>query len=399
MGHWKTFALLAAMGLTASAQAQSTLDTSRAYSAELLADSAGRTSTLAQPAAPLVQIGGQIQFRYLINFRDEVPVVPGGAEENDISTGFQTRRTKLEAKGEVSDGWSYFVQINADEDGGSVGLQEAWVKYQINEQSTLQWGQLKLPLLREELVSSKRQLAAERSVTNEVFTQDRSQGVQYGWDGESMRFRVAFSDGLDTENTDFNSAGEADFAFTGRFEYKGSGDWKQFDDFTSWQGSPFAWMVGGAAHYQTGGSTDNTFEVDVIEFTVDGSLEGSGWNAFAAFIFRSIDPPAGSSTDDFGFIVQGGIFLNPQWEAFARWDSIFADDEALPPGSDDNFNTITAGVNYYVIPESHALKFTGDVAYLIDAPGAITPTGTGTGVLSTTEDGQFVIRLQFQLLF
>jgi hypothetical protein len=388
------------MGLTASAQAQSTLDTSRAYSAELLADSAGRTSTLAQPAAPLVQIGGQIQFRYLINFRDEVPVVPGGAEENDVSTGFQTRRTKLEAKGEVSDGWSYFVQINADEDGGSVGLQEAWVKYQINEQSTLQWGQLKLPLLREELVSSKRQLAAERSVTNEVFTQDRSQGVQYGWDGESMRFRVAFSDGLDTENTDFNSAGEADFAFTGRFEYKGSGDWKQFDDFTSWQGSPFAWMVGGAAHYQNGGSTNNSFDHDLVQVTVDGSLEGNGWNAFAAFIYRMADITGSIDADDYGFLVQGGVFLNPQWELFGRLDWINADGVFAPAGED--FTSITAGVNYYVIPESHAAKFTGDFVYFVDNPSEtaiVFSPDTGVGLLDTAEDGQFVIRLQFQLLF
>jgi phosphate-selective porin len=237
------------MGLTASAQAQSTLDDSRAYAAELLAQSEGRTSTLAQPAAaPAVELGGQIQFRYLINIRDSVTsTTPPAAAGEDISTGFQTRRTKLEAKGEIADGWSYFVQVSADPDGGSIELQEAWVKYVVNENSTVQWGQFKLPLLREELVSSKRQLAVERSVMNETFTQDRSQGIQYGWDGENMRFRVALSDGLDTENTDFDTAGggryglgEADFAFTGRFEYMGAGDWKQFDDFTSWQGSPFA---------------------------------------------------------------------------------------------------------------------------------------------------------------
>jgi hypothetical protein len=386
------------MGLTASAQAQS-MDESRSYAAELLADSSARTSTLAQPAAPVVQLGGQIQFRYVINMRDNVapdPTTP--QEEDDLAVGFQTRRTKLEAKGEVADGWSYFVQVNADSDGGTVGLQEAWVRYQINENSNILWGQFKLPLLREELVSSKRQLAAERSVLNELFTQDRSQGIQYGWDSDNMRFRVAFSDGIDTENTDFNSTSEADYAFTGRFEYMGSGDWKQFDQFTSWQGSPFGWMIGGAAHWQSGGGTDQTFDLEAMEFTFDGSFVGSGWNAFGAFIYRSIDPAGGTSTDDFGFVAQGGIFFSPQWEVFGRWDSIWPDDSIV--GSDDEFNTITAGVNYYVIPESHAAKFTGDVSYYIDNPGtSIAPTGTGTGLLPTTEDGQFVIRLQFQLLF
>ncbi len=403
MGHSKTFALFAAMGLAAVAQAQSTQDESRAYAAEMLADASGRTSTLAQPAAPLVQIGGQIQFRYIVNLRDNVPPgPPGGPVGEDLSTGFQTRRTKLEAKGEVADGWTYFVQINADFDGGSVELQEAWVKYQINENSTLQWGQIKLPLLREELVSSKRQLAVERSVTNEFFTQDRSQGIQYGWDSDNIRVRGAFSDGLDTENTDFGSTSEADYAFTGRFEYKGAGDWKQFDQFTSWQGQAFAWMVGGAAHWQSGGSTDNTFDVEALEFTADGSLQGSGWNAFAALIYRSVDVSGGASTDDFGFVAQGGVFFSPQWEVFGRLDILLLDD-AVATAADDEFTTITAGVNYYVIPESHAAKFTGDLMYLVDNPsnagGSLVPTGGGLGLLPSTEDGQFVIRLQFQLLF
>ncbi len=411
MGHSKSLALLAgaAMGLTASAQAQSTLDDSRAYAAELLAQSEGRTSTLAQPAAaPAVELGGQIQFRYLINFRDNVPsTVPPAAQGQDLSTGFQTRRTKLEAKGEIADGWSYFVQVNADPDGGSVELQEAWVKYVINENSTVQWGQFKLPLLREELVSSKRQLAAERSVVNETFTQDRSQGIQYGWDGENMRFRVALSDGLDTENTDFDTAGggryglgEADVAITGRFEYMGAGDWKQFDDFTSWQGSPFAWMVGGAAHYQNAGETNNSIDHDLFQFTVDGSIEGNGWNVFGAFIFRTVDITSGVDADDFGFLVQGGVFLNPQWEVFGRWD--YVDPDSVFSPADDAFNTFTAGVNYYVIPESHAAKFTGDLVYFVDNPSTsaiIFSPDTGVGLLDTAEDGQFVIRLQFQLLF
>jgi hypothetical protein len=409
MGHSKTFALLAAMGLAAGAQAQTSQDEIRAYAAELLAQSEGRTSTLAQPTTPLVEIGGQIQFRYYVNLRDNVaPTVPPAAAGEDPSTGFQTRRTKLEAKGEVADGWSYFVQVNADFDGGSLELQEAWVKYQINENSNLQWGQFKLPLLREELVSSKRQLAADRSVLNEAFTQDRSQGIQYGWDGDSVRFRLAFSDGLDTENTDFNSPGgltsfqdlgEADFALTGRVEYKGSGDWKQFDDFTSWQGSAFAWMIGGAGHYQNGGETNASFDHDLLQVTLDGSLEGSGWNAFGAFVYRASDVNGVVDADDFGFMAQGGVFVAPQWELFGRLDWITPDSAFAPV--DEDFTTFTAGVNYYVIPESHAAKFTADVQYFINntAETAIVSENTGIGLLDSAEDGEFVIRLQFQLLF
>lgn len=394
MGYSKTIALLAgaAMGLTTSAQAQS-LDQVRAYNAQAAANAEGYTSTLASSAVSGPTISGQIQFRYYLNWRDDNTL------SDDLTNGFQTRRTKLEASGEVADGWSYFVQLAADFDGGGIGLQEAWVKYKVSDTSDLTWGQFKLPLLREELVSSKRQLAMERSVTNETFTQDRSQGIQYGWNSDNVKVRVAFSDGLNTENTDFTSGTEADWAFTGRVDYLGAGQWSQFDDFTSWRGSNFAWMIGGAAHYQSGGSTVGTLDADLFQITVDGSVEGDGWNAFAAFIYRMLDVSGGVDADDFGFVVQGGYFVDPQWEIFGRYDMVSPDDYG---GGDDQFNTVTFGVNHYVIPDSHAAKFTADVAYFIDAvsdSSAVISADSGQGLLSSSEDGQWVLRFQFQLLF
>lgn len=395
MGYSKTIALLAgaAMGLTTSAQAQ-TQDQARAYNAEALADAGGRTSTLASTNVTGPEISGQIQFRYILNFRDDTALA------NEMTNGFQTRRTKLEAKGEIADGWSYFVQIAANRDGGGVGLEEGWVKYAISETSNLTWGQFKAPGLREELVSSKRQLAAERSVMNEVFTQDRSQGVQYDWNSENTRFTVAFTDGLDSENTDILSGSEADWAFSGRFEYMGAGDWKQFADFTSFRGSAFAWMIGGAAHYQSGGDTNGTTDLDLFQFTVDGSVEGDGWNAFAAFVYRMLDVAGGLDTDDLAFLVQGGYFLDPQWEIFGRADFIMPDTYGV--GIDEDFTTVTVGVNHYVIPDSHAAKFTADVVYFVDAQSessALVSPDTGTGLLASGEDGQFALRFQFQLLF
>jgi hypothetical protein len=385
------------MGLTAAAQAQT--DASRAYSAELLSEAQSHTSTLAQPAASAVNVGGQIQFRYLLNFRDDAALV------EDMTNGFQTRRTKIWVYGDVNEEFSYKVQGNFDRDGGSFELEDAYVDYKVNDQSSLRWGQFKLPFLREELVSSAKQLAAERSIMNEVFNQDRSQGLQWTYAGENFRVFAAFSDGLRTANTDFDSDSEADYAATARFEYMWSGDWKQFDDFTSWKGSPFAGMVGGAFTWQSGGNTHaapntTTPDVDLWGFTADVSLEGDSWNAYGAFVYVSSDPPTGSSQDDFGFVLQGGYAFTDNWEVFGRFDSIFPDDSA-GAGTDEEFNTATVGVNYYVIPQSHAAKFTADVCYFLNNPTetAIAPTATGSALLPSSEDGQFALRLQFQLLF
>src|SRR5690606_6952326 len=127
-----------------------------------------------------------------------------------------------------------------DRDGGAAVLEEAWAQYNFGNGWKARWGQFKLPLLREELVSSSRQLAVERSFVNEFFTQDRSQGIELSYEQEDWRFAFAFSDGLDTENTDINSDAENDYAFTGRFEYKMAGTWSRFADFTSREGDDFA---------------------------------------------------------------------------------------------------------------------------------------------------------------
>ena len=68
----------------------------------------------------------------------------------------------------------------------------------------------------------------------------------------------AFSDGLNTKSTDYTSTLEADYAFTGRVEYKWDGDWKQYDEFTAFRDAKYFGAIGGALHYQWGGHTVGT---------------------------------------------------------------------------------------------------------------------------------------------
>jgi hypothetical protein len=329
---------------------------------------------------------------------DNDPSTPDVAiPDEDTTTGFQARRTKIWAKGNVAENWGFKVQGNFNRDGGDFELEDAYITNDINDSWSWQFGQFRLPLLREDSVSSANQLAVERSLTNEVFRQNRSQGVQFNYTGDAFRFMGAFSDGLRTQNTDFNSMAEADYALTGRFEWKWAGDWAQFEDFTSWQGDDNAGMLGAAIHYQGGGETGGpTADIDVLRATADISFEGNGWNAFGAFIYDDTEPDGFDSTTNYGWLVQGGVFLNEQWELFGRYDMTMPDDDL----DLDDFSTITAGVNYYITPQSHAVKFTGDVQYFLDeVDGGLTVITTGAGNLPDDSDGQFVIRLQFQLVF
>jgi hypothetical protein len=413
-----------AFGQTAPAVSN---DEVRAIVAEIMADTQGRTSLLqggataghdgrffiASPDGSFrLNVGGQIQFRYLINIDDEDDTV----NEDEFDVGFQTRRTKLDFTGNViNKDWTFRILSNFDRDGGAAFLEEAWVGYNFGNGWKARWGQFKLPLLREELVSSSRQLAVERSVVNEAFTQDRSQGIELAYEQEDWNLKLAFSDGLDSENTDFTDQtlrtnagfrvmGEADYAFTGRFEYKFAGTWSRFADFTSRQGDDFAAMVGVAAHWQQGPNTNNAndFDRQTFQFTGDVSLEGDGWNAFGAIIGRweSFNVLGGDDFEpfDWGFVVQGGYRFAPETEVFARFDALFLDDDERML-DEDFYPFITFGVNQYYA--GHAAKATVDLLWALEATDELGAgfSSTGLGLSGSSEDNEIVIRLQFQFGF
>ena len=237
----------AALSVGTFAQAQ-TLDQSRSYGKELLSDAATRTSSLAPAAQDFTPaVHGYEQFRFNWNSRDDNGL---DANDNDQTVGFQNARTRLNVSGNIaSENWGYFVGFGWGPDGDTV-FEDAYGWYKMGNGWSLKWGQFKLPLFREELVGDTNQLFIDRSVVNSTFSQGRSQGVQFAYEGDQFRFAGAFSDGLQTANTDYTSGSEADFGLTARGEYKWAGDWKQAKDFTSFQNSEYFGMVGAALHYQ-----------------------------------------------------------------------------------------------------------------------------------------------------
>ncbi len=438
MSRSKSLVLLAgaAVGLGgASALAQTAnLDAARARNAELTADAAERQSLLAADTSAgeggftisdasgdyTLNIQGQLQVRYQINVRG----TPPAAGDEDVTLGFENRRSKIWFSGNIgSPDWGYHIETMYMYGGsGGIGLGDAYITHNIDDNWSVQAGQFKLPFMRESTVDSRYQLAHERSTTDFVFNLGRSEGIQLNFTQEDFRFMVAYSNGgktpdgvpaASTANTPFASASHSDFAFTGRGEYKIQGDWDVFDDFTSFQGSENAYMVGGAIHYQNGNSTSTgtapTADVSLLSFTVDGSVEGNGWNAYAALIWASEEnnTGAGLDTDEFGFVLQGGYFVTADDELFGRYDITMADDAREPAGTTtaDPFQALTFGWNHYFIPESHAAKLTAGVQlFLSESAGessALLPGGAnvGGGLLADTDSGQFDLFGQMQLLF
>jgi hypothetical protein len=387
----------AAMSLSAAASAQSTVDQSRAYSAELAADANGRVSSLAQKSTDFtVAVHGYEQFRYNWNHRDDSGL---DGNDNKDTIGFQNARTRINLSGNIgSENWGYFVQFGFGDPESGAFLEDAYGTYKMEGGWSLKFGQFKLPGTREELVGDTYQLLIDRSVSNTFFTLGRAQGVMVSYEADTFRFFGAVSDGAQTQNTDFTSGQEADYALTARGEFKCAGNWKQFNDFTSFQNSDFAGMVGGAVHWQDGGSTVNTLDVRNWDLIGDVSLEGNGWNAMFSLIYADSKPASGSDFGDWSFVIQGGIFLAPQWELVGRWDYMKPDGDRP---DHHNFSTIGIGVNHYIIPESHAAKLSFDFSWFLqkqsDCDTAI--PNTLTGLLSSSSDPQWNLRGQIQLMF
>jgi hypothetical protein len=402
---------------TAVADSAITADEARAIVAEMLADAETRSSLQSSGGTAghdgkffmsssggsfRLNVGGQVQFRYMLNLGDDL----GGTVDNDDERGFQTRRTKLNFAGTLYDNIDFRVQGAFSRSSGNFVLEDAWTRFNINDNSSVSIGQFKAPFLKEELVSSSRQLAADRSIANEIFNQDRSQGIGYNYQSDDWNLALAFSDGANTDNTDYNTSnatgawggGEADWSFTGRFEYKGAGNWSQFRDFTSEAGSETAWMFGVAGHWEQGeigGAGPNDY--NNFGYTVDASIEGDGWSAFGAFIGRSLDIDGGTDADDFGHVLQAAFRIpESKWELFGRWDGVYADSSYA---NNDDFHTLTFGANYYM--HGHAAKFTVDLQWFLDevANNDIVSASSGVGLLGDSDDGEIGIRAQFQLLF
>lgn len=399
-----------ALGLASAAAAQSNDDV-RAVVAEMIADAEARSSLLAAGDSGhdgqffiagdgfRLNIGGGLQFRYLMNFRDD-DIAPA----DDFSNGFQTTDTRLNFSGTIANNWSFFIEGKFDKDGGGFTLLDAYAAYTFANGVGLGWGQVKAPILREDMTSDFKQLAVDRAPSTDLIRHDRVKAVWLSYAQETWRTWVTFNSGADTETTDFNAMSNADYAFSGRVEFLFSGDWKQFADFTSPKGSDFGAMLGLAAHYQGPHNTPAFGDVDtsVALYTADLGLEGDGWNFFGAFIGRHIDADsfAGDAEfDDFSFVVQGGVMLTDSWELFARYDALILDDDRAI--DEDFFSFATIGVNKYFA--GHAAKFTLDGVYSFEKTTDLANMGllpnTDQGLLGNTEEGEFVLRAQFQLLF
>jgi hypothetical protein len=328
----------------------------------------------------------QFQFRYIANLDDKTSA--GGSSSQD---GFEVRRAKFGFGGNIfSKDLTYNLVFSANRNSGAVSLEEGWARYKIADQWSVRGGLFKDPLSHEQQLSSKKLLAVDRSLLNEILIggDDFVEGVGllYGDENNPLHAEFTFTDGSQSHSTDFRNTG-SNFGLAARAEYIFTGDWGSYDDFTALNNKRDLVVLGGGADITQNGS-DN-----VLLHTVDAQYElTNGWCFYAAYVGRYTDSDGGGRYDG-GVLAQASYLLNKNWEIFGRYDFIRLDHASIPGGTNNNVHEITAGANYYL--EGHNAKFTLDAVYL---PNGAPSDQTGIGILAT--DGfEIVLRGQFQLLF
>ena len=350
----------------------------------------------------------QIQFmpRFVINNRSDAKQE---GSDSDTQSGFEIRRMKFGFDGNVfTPNLTYLFLWATDRNTGNVQLEEAWAKYAFTSGALhnfyLKGGQYKDPFAHEGLTSSKRLLAADRSLLNDTFTGGDNfvEGVSVGWDdgpgGSPFRAEVAYTDGANSINHNFQDfpTNKSNFGVAGRVEYLAFGKWASYEDFTTLGNTQDMLAFGAGVDLTEAGDTDTLLQ------TLDAQYERGRLGLYAAYLGRAIEDAVvgtgASATNengyDWGFILQAAYLMENKLEPFVRFDYINFDKDLLPAGTVENkVQEYTVGANYYF--KGHNAKFTADVTYL---PNGTPVADSGADILVSDDESEFVFRAQFQLL-
>jgi len=349
----------------------------------------------------LLRPGVLLQFRGVAAWSEDGK----GGGRDSTESGFEAARARLELDGTAfTPELTYFMEFSAD-DGQDVQLHRAWVRYQFTDNWSLRVGQFKDPVHHEELTSSSRQLAVERSLVNEVLgggLSGRVQGMSliHGGhaDSSALSAEMAVHDGLESRNTPWpDEAGPGGavqhWGIGGRAEYRALGHWRNYTDFTA-RGTEKDLLVLGM-----GGDYTEADDAAYVLGTADVQWENAGGlGVYGALLLTWTDPDAGEDLLNWGVVVQGGYMLWPTWEVFGRYGLILLDDAvAVGDATEDTFHEFTVGVNRYLGTNGsagHRAKITIDLTWL---PQGSPSRQDAIDVPAGVGGAQVILRGQFQL--
>ena len=374
-----------------------------------------------------LKIGGYTQVRYSYDHRSSNPANPG---ESVDTWGAAIRRLKLYFDGHIIDpSWRYKIEF-ASNQGAAFALEDTWIEKQMADGLVLKTGQFKSPFLRETLLSDTVTMLVDRSSIESFFGAGRSAGLQLSWETEQLRVTGGYFNGFEVKSNYFNSGSMrnlawdstkiAEYAFVSRLEWKPSGGWAQFKDPSSWVKDGPGLLVGVAAEVEkkenTQGCAAGAENPFVVAATADVSIEFAGGSLMSYFVWRQVEPTAAGLevANQFGVVVQGGVFISDTLELTARYE--YGDADTMPNGGAPNpnpavmdnngysiFNAVGLGANWYI--SGQRVKLSADINYAFNGVGAFTSSANDFLVDGTSATGQFdqsgqvLARVQLQLIW
>ncbi|MCE9619735.1 MAG: OprO/OprP family phosphate-selective porin [Planctomycetes bacterium] len=410
-----------------------------------------------------LQVNGQVQVRYAYSRLSNAGWTTTVPQPNQtrVAKGFEIRRAKLNFSGNVVDpSWTYKMTLaylpaqnnangspynvsestvasgNGNGTSSTANLEDAYINKDFGNGWGLMMGQFKSPFLHEELVSSKNQLAVERSIVNQLFSTGWTDGVMLTGKNDNLMGMISFNNGGNNANfatanssTTGGTGGFTQYAFTGRLQWLAFGNWNQFNDMTSMRGDAQGLMLGAGFNWQHGGVQTNPLptgggsntDSGYFSYCVDASWDLGGANLYGAFVgnFTSSLPGLGgafaggngSAIQSYGAIVQGGYFITDTMELFGRFEwyetaSQGGNNPAVafqsPLAAQQNI-IITGGLNWYL---NKNVKFTFDTGWsnngILFTGGLYGSSVAGTNYQTSNSinaGGEWVFRGQMQLVF
>lgn len=354
---------------------------------------------------------------------------------DDVENGFEIRRLKFGLDGNMfTPDFTYFFnwatsRANGtsnvtDSTGKKIGtvsnglggvpiLEEAWVKYKLpGSDFYIKGGQIKDPILHDQIVSSRYQQSAERSLTADIFANGDAftEGVTVIYDPKSwFRTETGVNHGMRSANTNFLDFPNNGFNYgvAGRAEVKVMGDWKDYSQVGAVGVKNRLLVFGVGGDFSERGHSNQT--VGAVDAQYASPI---GLNLYGAYVgrytnhnfgipsqtatgasFATPNPAvAGKPTYEFSALGEIGYLIAQHWEPFGRYE--YFNLRGTAAGSHNDFSAITAGVNYYF--HGHRAKLTAEAVYL---PNGIPIDDGASDVLTNGgKHGEVSGVIQFQLL-
>jgi len=361
----------------------------------------------------MLRINGLLQNRFVVSHtRDAQNPLAGGAGPGEKThDGFETTRAVLNFSGTVAKDYHFNVRLNyspysAGNTPSPDQLEWAYASMDLSDEMNLQIGKQKYDVMREYMVNAEFQQVIERSLYTYYWgTSSITNGIKLNYANDMFRANVMYGNGGTAQN--WNAAGSngaysqnaADWAVSGRFAWKPSGTWEQFDEMTSPQGTEAGILIGMGWAVMDGndkltGNDDGTNWM----LSWDASMDFGGWNVFGSITLGDDKQNAfgqAVSGNQWGWMVQGGYYLTEDIELYGRYEWL---DPRISGVSHDDIEIMTFGANWYLAGQNAKLSI--DWGYNFDKTVTAGVGGGGyTNWLNSAQRNEWVLRTQMQLYF